>query len=395
MRVAVLGAFPYPYPQGSQVFVTDHSRALARSGVNVSLFTYGSGLGAPPEDLTRFPTPTWLTPSAMRSGPTLGKFPADAGLLATYLAAHRREHFDIAFAHNAEAAMIAIAARPFTKTPVVYIAHTVLEHELAAYAPSAWDSLLTRAGAAVDRFIAKRADGIIALCEDARDALAPYALGPITIIPPGLDAEPAPAQEQVHDVCTRFSLTPDRFALYCGNLDGYQDLDLLADAARHLASCSPAASEAGLPLVIATHDASRIPNALGGVPNLSIIEVDDFAETRALIAAAQSVVLSRRRRGGFPIKLLNYMNARKPIVAFTRVAPGFEPMQNAWLLDQDDGGVQLGEALHSLSLQPELRKALGEGACQLLTRDHQWAQLTQKTRAFVETVLARRSAQGS
>lgn len=331
----------------------------------------------------------------MRSGPTLGKFPADAGLLATYLAAHRKEHFDVAFAHNAEAAMIAIAARPFTKTPVVYIAHTVLEHELAAYATSAWGSLLTRAGVAVDRFIAKRADGIIALCDDARDALAPYAKGGVAIIPPGLDAEAAPTQDQVRDVCTRYSLTANRFALYCGNLDGYQDLELLADAARHLASCSEAASEEILPLVIATHDAARIPDALSGVPNLSIIEVDDFAETRALIAAAQSVVLTRRRRGGFPIKLLNYMDARKAIVAFTRVAPGFESMRNAWLLDEGDGGVQLGVALQSLSKQPELRKALGEGAGQLLTSDHQWAQLTQKTRVFVDSLLARPSAQGS
>ncbi|MBW2293478.1 MAG: hypothetical protein JRG94_14370 [Deltaproteobacteria bacterium] len=43
MRAAVLGAFPYPYPQGSQVFVTDHSRALRGVGFEVSLFTYGRG----------------------------------------------------------------------------------------------------------------------------------------------------------------------------------------------------------------------------------------------------------------------------------------------------------------------------------------------------------------
>ena len=183
MRVAVLGAFPFPYPQGSQVYATDHTRALMGAGVDVSLFTYGSGIGATPRDLDLVPSPGWLSPRIMRSGPTLAKIPADAALLQSFVHAHRERRFDVVLAHNVEAAIIGLAARPFTGTPVIYIAHTILRYELAAYAARRWESPLCRIGLAIDRFIARRVDGIIVLCEDAERVLAPYARGPIEITP--------------------------------------------------------------------------------------------------------------------------------------------------------------------------------------------------------------------
>jgi glycosyltransferase involved in cell wall biosynthesis len=113
---------------------------------------------------------------------------------------------------------------------------------------------------------------------------------------------------------------------------------------------------------------------------------------RALIAGAQSVVLPRRRQGGFPIKLLNYMEAAKPIVAYERVAPGFEHLRNAWLLNSDASGKDLANALQTLARRDDLRSDLGRGARRLLEDAHPRAQLAQKTRSFAEAVVADRSA---
>lgn len=385
MRVAVLGAFPFPYPQGSQVYATDHTRALMGAGVDVSLFTYGSGIGATPRDLDLVPSPGWLSPRIMRSGPTLAKIPADAALLQSFVHAHRERRFDVVLAHNVEAAIIGLAARPFTGTPVIYIAHTILRYELAAYAARRWESPLCRIGLAIDRFIARRVDGIIVLCEDAERVLAPYARGPIEIIPPGLDPARPPDAPQIAAVCVRHALVPECYALYCGNLDGYQDLHILAGAAQRLSHQAPSNLQR---IVIATHDASRIPQIIAGHDRLQCVEVQDYSEVRALIAGAQSVVLSRRRRGGFPIKLLNYMEAQKPIVAYERVAPGFEHMHNAWLLGSEAGGNELAEALCTLARREDLRASLGRGSGLLLRDVHSWARLAQKTRSFAETIVA-------
>ncbi len=390
MRAAALGAFPYPYPQGSQVFFTDHSRALARAGVEVSLLTYGCGIGSVPQDLDVVASPHWFAPSTMRSGPSLAKFPADAALLNTYLRAHRERPFDVALAHNAEAAVVALAARHLTGTPVIYVAHTILRYELSAYGARRWSGALREIGKRVDHFIARRADGIIALCEDASSTLAPHSRGPLETIPPGLDPQPTPDASSVAAVCARYALGCDGYVLYCGNLDGYQDLHLLADAARRLSS-TPLKSR--IQIVVATHDASRVPVALSQGPGLLFIEVEEFSQMRALIAGAQSVVLCRRRRGGFPIKLLNYMEASKPIIAFERVAPGFEHLTNAWLLEPNAGGADLAVALQTLAQRHDLRASLGRGARQLLEDTHQWANLAQQTRNFAETVVSNRSLQ--
>jgi glycosyltransferase involved in cell wall biosynthesis len=389
MRAAVLGAFPYPYPQGSQVFVTDHSRALTRVGFEVRLFTYGRGTGTAPDDLEWVASPRWLSPRAMRSGPNLAKLLADAGLLARLVTAHRERPFDVCFAHNAEAATVALAARAITHTPVIYVAHTIMRHELSSYASQRWDRMLCEVGMRIDRFVAQRVDGIIALCEDASIALAPHARGPLEIIPPGLDPQASPSAKRVAEVCARHALHPGHYTLYCGNLDGYQDLHLLADATREAARTL---DRPPLEIVVATHDASHVPDSIRGLDNLVCIEVDEFAEMRALIAGAQSVVLTRRRQGGFPIKLLNYMEAAKPIVAYRGVAPGFEHLRNAWLLGPSAGGKELATALRTLAQREDLRADLGRGARQLLEDAHPWAQLGQKTRVFAEAIVSQRSA---
>jgi len=384
IRAAVLGAFPFPYPQGSQIYVTDQSRALARQGFAPTLLTYGRGKGDIPDDLEVVPSPRWLAPRKMRSGPGLGKFPADAALLATYLAHHRRKPFDVALAHNAEAAVVALAARPLVGVPVVYVVHTILRYELSSYAAPRWAKGLDAIGAGLDHWIAKRADGILALCQDAIDILEPHARGPLALIPPGLDPARAPDAKTQQDACALHQLEPGHFCLYGGNLDGYQDLELLARAAQRLDALEPKGFSQ---IVIATHRLDTVPEVLRGLARLRCIQVDDFEQMRSLIHAAQSVVLCRRRRGGFPIKLLNYMEAGRPIVAFDGIAPGFGHLENAWLLPPDADGDAVAEAIAGLASDTQLAERLGGAARNLLETAHRWPELAEKTRIFVEGIL--------
>ena len=121
---------------------------------------------------------------------------ADLALAATLVRADRRTPFDAVLAHNAEAALAALLARPAMRRPVVYVAHTVLGHELATYAPPRFGPALQRIGAAIDRSIARRADAVIALARAGEHALAPHARGAMRRIPPGLAADAAPPAER-------------------------------------------------------------------------------------------------------------------------------------------------------------------------------------------------------
>ena len=125
LRIALLAAFPFPLPQGSQVFVGQQARALGEAGHDVTLLCYGRGEGEC-ADVSVERIPRWLSPTPLRAGPSLGKPLADTALVAAYIAAHRRRPFDIALAHTGEAAVAGVMARRATGVPVVYVAHTLL-----------------------------------------------------------------------------------------------------------------------------------------------------------------------------------------------------------------------------------------------------------------------------
>ncbi len=385
-RLALIGAFPYPLPQGSQVYFEDQARALARAGCDCTLFTYGRGQGTPPADLRVVAAPSRSAPKRMRSGPSLGKPLADAALLRTFVAAARRERYDAVLAHNAEAAAIAIAARRLVHAPVVYVVHTLLEVELSAYLPG-WAGGWARDwadafGGRIDRGLARGADGLVVLARSAERALRDVAGGPIALIPPGLAPAPSPTRDEVDAACRRHALERDGYVLYTGNLDAYQELELLDGAARRRSVGAP-------PIVVATHAAPSEAErrALGA---LHLVHADDFAQMRALAFGARTLALVRRRIGGYPIKLLNYMEAGRPIVAFDAVAEGLVHRESAWLLGESEGdeAEAIAAALDALDADAALRARLGEGARRRLETAHDPEHLASETRRFVEQIAA-------
>ena len=355
-------------PQGSQVYAREQLEALARAGARVTLFCYGSGTGPMPAGIECVRVARALSPRRTRAGPSALKPLADAALAAQLVRVGRRRRFDALLAHNAEATLAALAARRALRAPVVYVAHTLWEEELGCWAPAALAGVAGALGARLDGALAARADAVLALCAEAAERLGPRARGPLRVIPPGLEARPAPAHAVQERACARAHVLPGRFALYAGNLDRYQELGLLDAAARALPE---------LPLVVATHEE---PPARAGA--LRFHRVEDAAEARALAFAASAAVLARRRPGGFPIKLLNYMDAGRAIVARRGVAPGLEHARSAWLVAPDAGPEEFAAALRALAADPARARSLGAGARAALEAEHAWPALARRTLAL-------------
>ncbi|MDE0886616.1 MAG: glycosyltransferase family 4 protein [Myxococcota bacterium] len=383
-RLALLGAFPYPYPQGSQVFFTEQAQALQAAGSRPTLLAYGAGRGAPPEDLRLIRSFARLSPRTLKSGPQWGKPVADLGLLVSWVAAARRarregDPFAFALAHNVEAAVIGLMSQRLTGVPTVYVAHTLLREELSAYFPERLEPEAERMGLWIERSIAGRADAIITLCPEARAELAPHARGPVALIPPGYPPRPVPSAAEQAQACGAYGLAVGEYILYSGNLDRYQDLELLTEAAGLL---PPGAG----PVVIASHPesepgASGLDEGLGGA--LRRVRVRDYAQMRSLIWGARCLVATRQRVGGFPIKLLNYMEAGRPIVAFAGAAPGLVHDESAHLLEREAGAPALALALTALVSDPERSQRLGAGAQRQLERRHPWPSVAERTLAFL------------
>ena len=373
MRLALLGAFAFPSPQGSQAYLAAQARALRDAGAEVAIVCYGRGAaaGSDLEGIDVVRAPRALSPRSLRSGPRLAKPGADAALALTLLTAHRRRRFDAVLAHNAEAAAVALAVRPRLRRPVVYVVHTLAECELETYAPAAFATALRPIGARLDRTLARRADALLVLSRAAERALGGAARGPLARIPPALAAGDPPAPDAIAAACLRRGLEPARFALYAGNLDRYQDLGALAAAARRVE----------LPVVVATHGAGIAP------PPLRTLRVEDAAEARRLLFGAARALLPRRVPGGFPVKLLNYMEAARAIAARAAVADTLEHRRSAWLLDDDAPADAWAGAIRALAADPSLAAELGAGARRTLAREHDPTHLAHRTLDFVRPLV--------
>jgi len=352
VHVALVGAFPFPYPQGSQVFFAEQASALQAAGARVTLVCYGRGAGAVSPDLTLVRAP--FAPRKLASGPSPGKPLADLALAASLLGAHRRTPFDAVLAHNSEAALASLLVRPLLQRPVAYVAHTILAHELETYAAPRFAPILRRIGARIDRHVARRADAVIALARAGERALSQHARGPVLRIPPGLAPHVAPAPAAIAASCKRHGLDVGRYALYAGNLDGYQDLATLALAAREIAA----------PVVVATHGVGNAPAPL------RTLHVGDADAVRLLTCGAGVTLLARRAAGGFPIKLLNYMDASRAIVARASVADSLTHEHSAWLVAEDAKPAAWSFAVNALLGDPALAAKLGAEARRTLEREH-------------------------
>jgi glycosyltransferase involved in cell wall biosynthesis len=358
-RLALLGAFTFPAPLGSQRFAAEQAEALRAAGADVELVVYpASGAGL--------------------RGLDSRKLGADVALGRALAAAHHARPFSAVLAHNAEAALVALALRARLRLPVVYVAHTLWAEEAESWAPlPGFEPLVRLAGRQVDRTVGRAADAVLALSEPARASLARFARGPVAHVAPGHTPEPAPPTAEIAAACARHGLAREGFALYAGNLDRYQGLDALDAAAGRV----PA-----LPVVVVTHFARRTP-----FRSLRVIRVTSVAETRALVHGAGVALLPRRCEGGFPIKLLHYMDAGRAILARERLAGALVHGESAWLLRDDAGPEDFAAALRRLAEDHALRARLGAGARAVLAAHHAWPARAEETLVLVRSALAPRA----
>ena len=345
LRIVQAAAFPFPSPQGSQVYVRGMARALARRGHEVVVACYAHGLGEPDPEYRVVRTPAVPGYRNLRAGPDPVKPLLDAALALRLL----RIPADLVHAHNYEAPLAAALARRLNGVPMVYGAHNTMSDELHTYFRSAPAQVLARRlGHALDRVVPRLADHAVVLSEGAVGRLHALGCGRVSHVAPGIepeDLEPvAPAP-----------LPPGPWVVYAGNPDRYQDLDVLLAAMHRL-------PQARLLMVSASPLDAWQPLAPASA---RFVVTDDFARVRALLQAADLAALPRAVCGGFPMKLLNYLGMGLPTVAARGGAPALPGVVRV----PDRDPLAMAAALQDLLARPTARRALGaQGRQHVLTR---------------------------
>lgn len=423
MRLLLVGAFPYPHYQGSQVYFQEQAIALRAAGADVELLTYASR-GPVGGDLDRWraldgflhhKAPAWTAPSGRRSGPSLGKPMADLGLAyalndAIASSIYDNALFDCIMTHNIEAALVSALCgmtRSSSGPPVVYCVHTMMENELSSYSkwlkkksitpgsrfPDRMSSRVKRVidtlGGGLDRFAARSSDGWIALTHSSECVMKSASSSPGELIaPPIPDLRHRLFPIDAEDTCLRHKLVPDHYILYSGNLDAYQELDQLKAAVQSLEHARTDLML--LPIVIASHD----PDVLAlkdHAAGLEVRHVETDHEMQGLISAARATITMRRAEGGFPIKLANSLACGTAPIVFHGLEWGLSHNQDAWVADPERPEESLAEAIISLSRNVSLARQLGIGARRRYETAHAPRVVAERTLALIEEVLLGRA----
>lgn len=352
LRIIQAAAFAFPSPQGSQVFVRGMARALARRGHEVTVLCYGHGLGAPDPEYRVLRTPSLPGYQRVRAGPDAVKPLLDLALAALLA----REPADVVHAHNYEAPLAALLARPWQRAPLVYSAHNTMGEELPTYFEGERRRRLARwAGQLLDHAIPRMADHAIAISAPAVETLRALGCARVSLVPPGIKPEDvAPAVPAL--------LPPGPWVVYAGNPDRYQDLDVLLAAMAQV-------PQARLLLV----SASPLDEwARQAPPGTRCVLTRSFEEVRSLLAASTLAVVPRSVCSGYPIKLLNSLGMGLPTVIARGSAQGLP----GEVVVPDRDPVAMAAAIRALLAEPERRAQLGAEA-----REHVLAHCTWAARA--------------
>jgi 1,2-diacylglycerol 3-alpha-glucosyltransferase len=364
-KVVMVAASPFPYPQGSQVLVGQLSAALQRRGHGVRLVTYHFGIGQPPAGVALHRSRPLPGGRPVEARPSWQKPLLDLLLAGELLRTVRQSEPDVMHTHNFEGLLAALSVRRLTGVPVIYHVHNAMGLELHTYFRSRvgrWAGGVV--GRWVDGHLARHAEYCIVLTERAAGYFRQRGVQRMGVIPPGIDLEPgsaAGARQEVGD---------GPLVLYSGNLDPYQDLDLLLGAFRLVTCARP-----DVRLVFSTNDAPEEWEARAGELGIGervvFVRSNDFEPARGLLAAADVAVCPRLTCLGFPIKLLNYMAAGKAIVASAGSACGLRHLENGWVVA--DGDVPgMAAAILALLDDPALARRLGEKAQDTARQEYTW-----------------------
>ena len=393
-KVAMIAACPFPTSQGSQVLIKGVSLALLRRGHRVHVIAYHHSESAWGQGLTVHRIPTIPTYRKYRAGPAFQKPLLDLLLALRTLQVVNREGIDLLHAHNYEGLAAGILVRRATGKPLVYHAHNVLSHELHTYFRARKARRAARIAARfIDRRLPLRADHCIALCSEIAQALRSCGVpdSSCSVIPPGLFPEEFDSPHPLRAAAEGMSRPdPPRSrpptVIYTGNLDDYQDLDLLLSAFRQVIETIPEA----LLLIVSNSDPApiRAEAARHRIGHRCVfVKPENFREVLGLLSRSDAAVSTRTGSTGFPIKLLNYLGAGLPVVASAGSAKGVTHMENGYVVANGDKEA-FAEGIIALLRDTKLAGKLGRQAGRLVRKRYDYAVLAERIEEIYSRLIA-------
>lgn len=381
LSIAMVAACPFPVNHGTPAAIREMSLALAQRDHDVHVVTYPIKQDIYIEGLTVHRIGKMLSSRKVQVGPTIYKPLLDLLLILKLITVIRRHKIDIIHGHNVEGTLAGFFAGLITGKPVVYNAVNMMSDELPSYnfiRPKFVAQFLAKC---IDHWVPRTGDFIITVSRELQQMIEKSGIPSekIGYIPPGINLDLF-LKGNPDRIRQQYGLGMRPVILYTGTLNRFQRIDYLLRAMQLVAAQNKEAMLLIAGNIIDPKDLKRqkkLAAELRIEDRIIFTQEHTLGELPDYLAAADVTVIPRPSCPGFPIKLLNYIAARKPVVTFEGSAKGLENAVHAMVIS-DGNWKSFGEAILSVLAEPELSGKLVENAYKKIEREFDLQMLARK-----------------
>ncbi len=385
MKILLLAPHPFYQARGTPIAVKAVLEFLCERGHSVDVLTYAEGADVEIPNCTVYRTLRIPGLSNIRAGFSFKKVVCDILMVGACLGMMRRTRYDLIHAVE-ESAFIASGMRAFSGVPYVYDMDSSLAEQMVETYPSL--SILTPAFRRMEAAAIRRSLGVLTVCAALEDIVLAYApdkpVGRVedtTLLSDGV-----PSGREVRALP---GTDGGPVAMYVGNLEPYQGIDLMLEGFRHALGAVPDAK-----LLIVGGRETDIARYRARVERLGMAASVVFLGPRPIrllpgLLSQADVLVSPRLKGlNTPMKIYSYLDSGSAVLA-TRLRTHTQVLDDgrAYLVEPEPAA--LGRGLTALLRDPELRSRLATSAKAYVQREHTPQAARRKLDAFYTTMEAR------
>jgi glycosyltransferase involved in cell wall biosynthesis len=371
---------PFFEPRGTPFSEFHRIRALIELGHTVDLVTYpfGQNVSLPGLRIFRCLRPPFIR--RVRIGPSFAKLPLDLCLTLTVLRRALAERYDAVHSHE-EGSFVGVVVASVLGVPHLYDMHSSLPQQLTNFAFSR-SRLLAGVFDRLERFVIRKSRVVIVICPHLEETVRAIDASVPTVLienSPGSGASPVAGTGS--RIRTELGLAEGSpMVLYTGTFEVYQGLDLLFDAAAHVARARP-----DVRFVLAGGQPDQIAKAKSQAASAGAAGALVFAGQRpadeipAFLDAADVLVSPRSSGTNTPLKLYQYLRSGRPIVA-TRLLTHTQVLDDEVAILAEPTAGSFGDAILQAIASPERSRAMGERARHLAETKYSYDAYLNRTR---------------
>ena len=345
MKILVLAPHPFFQARGTPLAVRMVLEFLSARGHEVDVLTLheGEDVAIPNTRIVRIPRLPWIR--NIRPGFSVKKVICDVMMFLSCMRMMRRNRYDLIHAVE-ESAFIAAAAQAVNGTPYVYDMDSSLAEQMVEAYPALQFALPFMRYC--ESVAIRRSTGVLTVCAALEDlALGHDPAKPVgrvedsTLLPPGTFGDP-----NGNGLLPEALRSEGPIAMYVGNLERYQGIDLLLAGFKHTLRKVPRAS-----LVIVGGSADdiaryrRLADGLGILPRVHFLGPRPLSLLPDLLRQADVLVSPRLKGLNTPMKIYSYLDSGTAVLA-TRLRTHTQVLDDrvAYLVDPSPEPLGLGLA---------------------------------------------------